>query len=336
MVSKFDTSALEIDEGYLGSTLTDEGDVRCVFSSMNKTKVGTGSTTRSHITKLYWFVEEIGDEKFSRRQINSNHVPAGEEKIIHLKDLLSTYLPEIEFWEDKTVPAMSCLEDYLEDGEIDREDGKLYSAESSFQKALGLEEKNVRALFNLGLIYLELDEEDKARDMMNELLKIKSSFVGKDQHLFNDLGISLRKRGMFDESAAYYSQALEYIGDDEHLFYNLSRAHYERGDWPQCVNALGRCKALNPDLPAARDLSELVVEMSNNPVLCRKHGKPPISDLMAAGILGALQGGSSMEVERGDVLKSESGHVRTGGGIVEMDEKYDDYDDYEDYDDGLM
>ncbi len=299
------------DEEFLDPARSDDGVVRCVFSSTKTAKIGTGTTTRRHVTKLYWYVEEREDGNFSIRKINSRHVPAGEEKMVSVQKLIANYLPEIEFWEDNVIPAMKELEDYLEDGEIDREDGKYYSAEESFNKALGIEEKNVRALFNLGLIYLELKEMDKARDMIAELLKLKSFFMGKDQHLFNDLGISLRKHGMYDEAAEYYTQAMHYVDDDENLFYNLARANYERGDWLKCVEALGSCLALNPDLPASRDMVTLIQALAKDPKLCEKNGKPTVPRSVAAKIRDILDDAQSFKAKKVQIPKAFSGDSRT-------------------------
>lgn len=302
-----------LDDGSIDDVLAG-GEVQCVFSSQEMVKVGTGTTTRRHITKLYWYVESVGHEEFSARQINSNHVPAGEEKRVGLTELLENYLPEIAFWEEDVIPAMQELATLLEDGEADREDGKLYSAERSFQKALTIEEQNVRALFNLGLIYLELEAMEKARDMMNELLNLKTPFIGKDQHLFNDLGISLRKNGLFDEAVAYYSHALQFVDDDENLFYNLSRVHYERGDWKECITALKASLQLNPSLEAALGLSKLLFEMVGDYKLRQKRGKPDIPRDAASLILTLHD--TARQSNHAEVLQPEKGRVRASGVIT--------------------
>ena len=288
MEKKITLSNLDDDQDLPETTLSPDGVVRCVFSSDERIKVGTGTTTRNHVSKLLWFVEELGNKKFSIRKINPHHVPTGEDKVIGLERLLSDYVPEVEYYEEYTLPAMELLEDYLDEGEEHREDGRLYSAEGCFDKALGLDEQNVRALFNLGLIYMEQEDVEKTRGLMRSLLSIKSTFSGKDQHLFNEFGISLRKHGLFNEAVEYYSRALAYAQEDDHLHYNLARANYERGDWEGCVAALLRSRELNPDLEASRDLGELLVRLSGNPALCRKQGKPPVPDNLAEAVLGVM------------------------------------------------
>ncbi|CCH50038.1 tetratricopeptide repeat protein [Pseudodesulfovibrio piezophilus] len=283
-----DSGRLELDTGqsYLAEATSDEGLVNCVFSSTSMIKVGTGTTTRSHRTKLYWYVEEIEDKLFAVRQINTNSVPSGDEKIISLDELMAEYSPEVEYFEDQTLPAMQNLDDHLDLGESLREEERFYSAEHCFTNALGIDEKNVRALFNLGLIYLESHNIERARDMMQEILKIKAAFKGKNHHLFNEFGIALRKSGLYDESVEYYAKAVEFAPEDENLFYNLSRANYERGNWEECVSALSQSRLLNPGLGAAKSLAKLIVEMHDKPLLCEKQGKPPVP----ANIIEALGG----------------------------------------------
>ncbi|QJB55466.1 tetratricopeptide repeat protein [Pseudodesulfovibrio sp. zrk46] len=263
---------LDLDDDF-GDDVRRHGSVRCAFSSSESTKVGTGTTTRKHVSKIYWYVEEAEPRAFHARQINANYVPSGDGKTTTVKELMNKYVPEIEFFEEKVIPAMEQLEDHLDEGEHQREEGKLYSAEGCFNKALAMDEMNVRALFNLGMIYMELEDMGKARDMMGNLLHVKSAFDGKNQHLFNEFGISLRKSGLFDEAVAYYTQALDYTTDDENLFYNLARAHYERSDWQGCTDALEQIFKLNPSLVIAQELVEIVHTLSGDSGLCSRKSK---------------------------------------------------------------
>jgi tetratricopeptide (TPR) repeat protein len=300
-----------------------DGAVRCVFSSLEEIRVGTGTTTRKHLSKLFWFVEELGDDRFSVRRINAHHVPSGDEQIITLATLKELYSLEVEFFEGNTVPAMELLNDYLDEGEDLREQGRHYSAQDSFNRALGMEEKNVRALFNLGLIYMELHDMSKARDIMLELLKIRSTFAGKDHHLFNEFGISLRKNGLFEDAAAYYAKALEFVTDDENLYYNLARVNYERGHWDECVEAIRMSRELNPHLGPTMRLGELILELSKNPSLREQYKKPPIPRETATGLLGIMQAEFPYASVRSNVQSPESGRARTGMAIGRDELKFD-------------
>ena len=169
-----------------------------------------------------------------------------------------------------------CSSDLLEDGDADREDGKLYSAEGHYNKALIMDKENIRALFSLGLVYLEMEDKSKSRDMMKNILQVKTAFAGKNEHLFNEFGIKLRKTGMFDDAVEYYTEATKYVKYDQNLYYNLARANYERDNWEECLNALAMCYAIDPEMKASNDLFTIILKLDKKPELCEQVEKPPI------------------------------------------------------------
>ncbi len=210
--------------------LSDGGLVRCVFSTTRKTKVGIGSSARTRETRVLWFVEQIGAEQFEVRKINPGNVPAGNAEILPLHRLVNDFTPELTYYEDVVLPAMRVLEETLDQGDEYREEGRLYSAEMEYGKALDIEERNVRALFGLGLIFLSRKEIQRTRELLNELVQVKAAFDGKNQFLFNEFGIALRKSELFNEAVVYYRRGLDFVKNDENLYYNLSRAHYENDE----------------------------------------------------------------------------------------------------------
>ena len=69
-----------------------------------------------------------------------------------------------------------------------------------YTNALGLDEKNVRAMFGLGLTYLQYDQHEKAKVLFEELIGLDGFAAPEHKHLFNQFGIELRK-GKYPESA---------------------------------------------------------------------------------------------------------------------------------------
>lgn len=275
----------------LGLPLDYEGAVRCVFSTTEIVKVGTGTTTRKHASKQYCYVEQQEDGNFSVSPINENYLPSGESRVIVLKTLAEKYVPELEFFEEKTLPAMDQLEEHLDDGDLHREEGRHYSAEREYNKALGMDRQNMRALFSLGLTYLEMQNMDKARDMMDAILGVKTAFSGKNEHLYNEFGISLRKAGLFDEAVKYYSEAIKYVKNDQNLYYNLARANYERNNYQACVDALGMCYAIDPEMEASSELFNIILRMADKPHLAEQNNKSPVPRSIVDSI---------HEIQRGD------------------------------------
>ncbi|WP_196772786.1 tetratricopeptide repeat protein [Pseudodesulfovibrio alkaliphilus] len=261
--------------------LPGDGAIRCVFSSTAIVMLGQGATSQRHESTVYWYVEQIADDEFEARRINSRHVPAGNTEIISLRRLLNEFTPRLAYYEDVVLPAMHSLEETLDRADRDRVRGRLYSAELGYNRARNIEERNVRALFGLGLIFLKRREHLRARTVLSELVDVKAAFDGKNQHLFNEFGIGLRKSELYGEAEAYYRRALDFVKNDENLFYNLARTRYENGDWEGCLEALIMSNRLNPTLRVAHDLFRVIVGLAGDERLLARFGKPPVPDEVA-------------------------------------------------------
>lgn len=329
-----DSRELDLGEGpdAHGSTatsgwkyLSDGGVIRCAFSTSKVVKMGMGVQMRKHENLMYWYVEQVDSEQLEARLINTQHVPAGSPKLIPLHRLVNEFTPQWAYYENKVLPAMENLEDVLGQGDDFRADGRLYSAEVEYERARTIEEKNVRALFGLGLIYLTRKEVQRARDLLAELVKLKATFSGKNQHLFNEFGIALRKSDLASEAVIYYRRALDFVSDDDNLYYNLARAHYEEGNWSGCLEALIMSHRLNPGLEVARDLFEVIVGLADDESLLTHYGKTPVPLKVAtrARQILAVETGK-LPLDEGPVVFGVArGRARTGG-LVEIDDCDDD------------
>jgi tetratricopeptide (TPR) repeat protein len=303
--------------------LPGDGAIRCVFSSTAIVALGMGQTSQRHESVVYWYVEQVADDEFEARRINSRHVPAGNPETISLRRLLNEFTPRLAYHEDVVLPAMRGLDEVLDRADADRAHGRLYSAELEYGRARGIEARNVRALFGLGLIFLHRREHTRARTILSELVDVKAAFDGKNQHLFNEFGIGLRKSGLFDEATAYYRRALDFVRDDENLFYNLARTRYEKGDWHGCLEALIMSNRLNPKLGVARELFRIMVGLAENERLLDRYGKPPVPpevaerarNLLAAetGALTLDEGTMTLDLER----ELDHGQAQNGEAAVE-------------------
>lgn len=70
-------------------------------------------------------------------------------------------------------------------------------------------------------------------------------------HVFNRLGILLRKNGKWKEALAEYRKALAVDPQCDGLLYNMALAHQEGEEYPQALDCARKALALNPDLAAA-------------------------------------------------------------------------------------
>ena len=217
-----------------------------VFSNQEVRKVGTGTTTRKTIQKSYWYAIEQENDTIELQPLNSNYIPSGPKKSIPKDEFLEKFSPEPEFYVSNVFPKIKEVNKTIARADRHRNNKEYYSAEMEYGNALRIDEDNIRANFGLGITYLERGENSKAEDILNRLVKLDGAFEPEHKHLFNGFGINLRKNGMYDQSIAYYSRALELSTHDENLYYNIARACLEKKDPDSALDYLLKGLELNP------------------------------------------------------------------------------------------
>ncbi|MDL2210273.1 tetratricopeptide repeat protein [Desulfovibrio sp. OttesenSCG-928-O18] len=217
-----------------------------VFSNQEVRKVGTGTTTRKTIQKSYWYAIEQPEGDLELQPLNINYVPSGPKKRISMEDFLQAFSPEPEFYVSNVLPKVKEVNKTIARADRHRQNKEYFSAEMEYGNALRVDEDNIRANFGLGITYLERGENNKAEDILGRLVKLDGAFEAEHKHLFNDFGINLRKNGMYDQSIAYYSRALELSKHDENLYYNMARAHLEKKDADSALEYLLKGLEINP------------------------------------------------------------------------------------------
>lgn len=221
--------------------------IRGVFSSQDIRKVGTGTTTRKTVQKVFWFVEQEDDGNVFVQPLNNNYVPTGSKRTITMDELLERYSPEPEFYVQSVFPKMQEMEQAVVKGDECRGKGETFSAEYEYSTALKLDEENVRANFGIGLTYLNRGEVDKADNIFERLVKLEAAFEEEHKHLFNDFGINLRKNKMYAQSVEYYSRGLELTQQDDNLHVNMARALLELQNYDACITHLLEALSLNEE-----------------------------------------------------------------------------------------
>ncbi len=232
--------------------------IKGLFSTQTVEKVGTGTTQRKTISKMYWYCEQNDDQNVGVQALNKNMVPAGPTTLVPLDDFLARYNPEPEMYLKTVFPKMQELAATVTRAEENRQRGAFYSAQFDFENALNVDEENVRANFGLGLTYVERGETAKANDILGRIVGLDAAFAPEHKHLFNEFGISLRKSHMVDQAIEYYTRALTLTSTDENLHYNVARAFYEKGDLGKCREHLAEALRLNPDHEEAKRFVEFL------------------------------------------------------------------------------
>ena len=234
--------------------------IKGIFSTQAIQKVGTGTTTRRTIQKMYWFVEEDPSHNLLIQPLNKQYVPSGPKRRIALDEMLEKFSPEPEFYISTVYPRLRELNMVIQKGEQHREKGEVFSAELEFTQALAVDEENIRANFGLGLTYLDRGEANKAEDIFQRLVRLDAAFEKEHKHLFNEFGISLRKNKMLDQALSYYQRAEELAVRDDNLLFNIARAFFDKKDYGKAMEYLQKALALNPDHVESRRFAAFLTE----------------------------------------------------------------------------
>ena len=234
--------------------------IKGIFSTQAIQKVGTGTTTRRTIQKMYWFVEEDASGALELQPLNKNYVPSGPKRSIGIEELLEKFSPEPEFYISTVYPRLRELNLVIQKGERHREKGEIFSAELEFGQALAVDEENIRANFGLGLTYLDRGESNKADDIFQRLVRLDGAFEKEHKHLFNEFGMNLRKNKMLDQALDYYQRAENLSASDDNLMFNIARAFFDKKQYQKALEYLHKALEYNPGNEEARRFAAFLEE----------------------------------------------------------------------------
>jgi tetratricopeptide (TPR) repeat protein len=231
---------------------------KVAVSETREVTMGSGSTKRTEEQCLYWYAEKSEDKALFIQYLNYNFVPTLKKKEISEEEFVKRFRPEPEVFYRKVKPNMLKLAKVLSMGEEYLKEKKYYSAETEFNKALKLDEHNVRAIFGLGMVYTETNDLTKANHIFEKLVSLDYAFDPDHKHLFNKFGIQLRKQKMFSQGEQYYQKALQITADDDHLHYNIARLYYDMDKLEKARHHAARALELDPELEPAEQLVKVI------------------------------------------------------------------------------
>lgn len=95
--------------------------------------------------------------------------------------------------------------------------------------------------------YLNAGRYKEAFTMLDEALKDDPNAI----HLYNRIGMVLRKMQDYETAEKYYLKALSLSSEDEYLHYNIGRLYFDWRKWPKMAQSAQRAVSLNPDFAEA-------------------------------------------------------------------------------------
>jgi len=232
-----------------------------VYSHRVSTDMGTGATKSQRTEETYWFIRQVGPEKFDIQPLNIYHVPSGLREFISW-DKLSEYTPEPKYYQVNTVPALKTLYDKVAKGQGNLKAGDLDSAEKEFMKALMIDDQNVEANYGLGEVYTEKNEVEKLEKILKVLMGLDEAFDIEHRAKLNSFGVQLRKNGHFEQAIVFMEKALKINPDDDHIHFNLARVYFDKKDFTICKRLLTDALRLNPNFSEAKSFLSYCNKMS--------------------------------------------------------------------------
>lgn len=89
----------------------------------------------------------------------------------------------------------------------------------------------------------------EASEVFQQALKADPSAI----HIYNRLGIALRRQKKFQEAIDNYRMAIKIDPENENLYYNLGRAYYDIGNKEMSAAAMKKALKLYPEFAEAQD-----------------------------------------------------------------------------------
>ncbi|MBF0513725.1 MAG: tetratricopeptide repeat protein [Desulfovibrionaceae bacterium] len=245
---------------------TKAGGFQVAVIDREQSKLGMGGTSKTAERLVYYYAEQAEDGALYVQALNGNFVPAGEKTPVEPEKFVERYKPEPLVYFNKVKPAMDELQHNLDKGEAHLKNNNPDKAEASFKKALAVNSENVKAIFGLGIAYLNGGKLEDAGGVFNDIMALNLAFDEEHTHLFNEFGIKMRKAGMLDKAAEYYNKAIKLNENDDHLHFNVARIFFELKNCEKARESLVKALEINPGFTEAGKLLKIVDKMSGEDV----------------------------------------------------------------------
>jgi tetratricopeptide (TPR) repeat protein len=230
---------------------------RKIYLKQKKVSLGCGSTAKAAVIEDYYQVVELDKERVEIRLLDMNGKPFGSPSVIP-KENLRDYIFCPDYLKDKKSVTEPAAEKRVQMGDAHYEKKEYYSAEHEYNQALAVNENHLRAHLGKGKALMARGEKTLARKIFSNLSKIEALFHAENKHTFNELGIELRKEGLFEDAMANYQKAISIDPEDEILRYNLERAYFEMGNLDQAVGQLKTALSLSSDFVKAQEFLRMI------------------------------------------------------------------------------
>lgn len=228
-----------------------------VYLKREEIQLGCSATAKQTVVENYYQVIEVDENHVQICLLDYLDQPVGKWVVLP-KCELEKFSPCPDYFKNKKTPERQLIEKHIQSGDQHFEKREFFSAEYEYDRALFIDQNNLRANLGKGRTLFARGEKEAAKKIFVRLSHLDALYDQENKHLFNEFGIELRKKGMYQEAISNYLKAISIDPEDEVLYYNLGRAYYEEGRFEDAMAQLKKALSLKPEFDDAREfLSEI-------------------------------------------------------------------------------
>ena len=149
--------------------------------------------------------------------------------------------------ERKKKKSLATAQDLLQKKSIDE-------AELIFKQLIEEFDKDFQLKIDISDILINAQHYKRAI----KYLKLANEQQPNSVHVFNRLGMILRKLGKYEQSEKAYLQALKLDPDDEYLYFNVGRLYIDSQNWEKAAQMAQKAVNLNPQFKQAKKMLSFV------------------------------------------------------------------------------
>ena len=147
--------------------------------------------------------------------------------------------------------ATEFSRNYLSYGSVFFQLGFYDQARASFERAFRDDPSSAEALYGLGSVYLQQQNNAKARECFERTVKLAASYPDTLPNAWNNLGLLATREGRTSEAIPYFQQALKLSPDHLIALDNLGNAYRQQKQWNEARRTLEHAVAVGPQDPEA-------------------------------------------------------------------------------------
>ncbi|MBI4379081.1 MAG: tetratricopeptide repeat protein [Nitrospinae bacterium] len=136
-------------------------------------------------------------------------------------------------------------------GKIYLSKGDIEKAGKAFKTAIKVDPKNAELQTDIGEAYLQSGLDEMAAEAFKGSLTVTESV-----HVYNRLGIALRRKGKYLEAIEEYKKALRLDPDDEAVHYNMGRAYIEADMKSEAISSFKKALQIDPYFKECKEMLE--------------------------------------------------------------------------------